>query len=284
MTELGPITPQVVQFYGDEILAVQEPATNRVFVPFGRLCDNLGIDRASQVVRIGEHEVLREGLLTLRLQTAGGVQDVQCLRLDFIPFWLAGISTRRVKATLRERLVLYQRECAAVLWDTFRPPGQPSSAALASPEGLTPAAQAYEMAMAIATLARQQMNLEAQVSSMAEVVSAQAARLDAIELKLTPRDAITESQAAELAQAVKFVARELGAKTHRNEYGGVYGQLYRTFGIVSYKTLPIEQFDAAMEWLRDWYRRLKQGETAAPALPSPPTSGSNPDEDRNDSP
>jgi hypothetical protein len=259
------IEPQAIEFYGDEILAVQEPSTGRIYVPFARLCDNLGIDRGSQVERIREHEVLKDGLISLKLRTSGGIQDTQCLRLDLVPFWLAGINTNRVKAEVQDKLVLYQRECAAILWDSFRPPGQPSSVALANPNAPTPAAQAYEMAMAIATLARQQMNLEAQVADIAATVGEHAARMTALELKLTPKDAITEAQATELSQAVKFVARELGEITHRNEYGGVYGQLYREFGITSYRNLPLDQFNDAMEWLREWYRRLKRGDAGAPS-------------------
>jgi hypothetical protein len=257
MSEL-PLIPHPVTFYGDEILAVQEPEQNQVYVPLPRMCDNLGIDRPTQTQRIQEHEVLSSGLRTFKLQTAGGVQETQCLRLDLIPFWLAGLNSRRVKKTVREKLILYQRECAAVLWDFFRPAGQPSSAALETAGETSPAAQAYEMAMAVAALARQQMQMEERMSDVASAITEQARRIDALELKLTPKGAITEAQAAELSQAVKTVARELGDQTGRNEYGGVYGQLYREFDITSYKHLPAAQFEQAMEWLRDWYRRIKR--------------------------
>jgi len=260
------LAPRTIEFYGDEILAVQDPATQRVFVPLARLCDNLGIDRASQAQRIQEHEVLRTGFETLRLQTAGGYQETQCLRLDLIPFWLAGINANRVKAEVREKLVLYQRECAAVLWDVFRPAGQPSSAALAAPEGqLSPAAQAYETAMAVATLARQQMQFEAQLTEIAATMTDHAERLATLESALAPKHAITPTQASELSQAIKVVARALGERTGRNEYGGVYGQLYREFGITSYKNLPVEHFEQAMTWLRDWYRSIQRGVVSPPA-------------------
>jgi hypothetical protein len=36
----------------------------------------------------------------------------------------------------------------------------------------------------------------------------------------------------------------------------VYGELYRRFGIASYKELPANQFDAAMDFLNDWHARL----------------------------
>ncbi|MFP4440920.1 MAG: phage antirepressor N-terminal domain-containing protein [Chloroflexaceae bacterium] len=257
MTDL-PLTPHTVTFYGDEILAVQEPEKNHIYVPMARMCENLGVDRPSQIERIQEHEVLKSGLKTFKLQTAGGVQETQCLRLDLIPFWLAGLNVNRVKKSVRDNLLLYQRECAAVLWDVFRPAGQPSSAALATDGERSPAAQAYEMAIAIAAIARQQMHMEERMSDVAAAVTDQAQRIEALELKLTPQGAITEAQATELSQAVKTVARALGDKTGRNEYGGVYGQLYREFDITSYKHLPVDQFEQAMEWLRDWYRRIKQ--------------------------
>ncbi len=262
------LEPRAIDFYGDQILAVQDADSKRVFAPLARLCDNLGIDRPSQTQRIQEHAVLSTGLVTLRLQTVGGAQEAQCMRLDLIPFWLAGINSRRVRAEVRDKLVLYQRECAAVLWDAFRPSGQPSSMALAAPGELSPAAQAYEMAMAIAAIARQQMRLEAQMTEIAATMTGHAERLNALELTLAPKHSITETQATELAQAIKVVARALGERTGRNEYGGVYGQLYREFGITSYKSLPVDSSERAMEWLRDWYRSIRSGTDESPAASS----------------
>lgn len=253
------LEPRAIEFYGDQIYAVEESDSRRVFVPIARLCDNLGIDRPSQMQRIQEHAVLSSGLVSLPLRTAGGIQEAQCLRLDLVPFWLAGINARRVRADVRPKLVLYQRECAAVLWDAFRPAGQPSSVALEVQAPLSPAAQAYEMAMAIAAVARQQMRLEAQMTQIASTITEHAERLASLELKLAPKHAISEAQATELAQAIKTVARALGTRSGRNEYGGVYGQLYREFGITSYKSLPVQQFQRAMTWLREWYEEIEAG-------------------------
>ena len=49
---------------------------------------------------------------------------------------------------------------------------------------------------------------------------------------------------------------KLSERSGRNEYGGVYGELYRRFGITSYKLLPASQFDNAMGMLDDWYGQL----------------------------
>jgi hypothetical protein len=42
----------------------------------------------------------------------------------------------------------------------------------------------------------------------------------------------------------------------RNEYGGVYGELYRKFSITSYKLLPAKKFEEAMNWLTEWHQSM----------------------------
>ncbi|GAC1548775.1 MAG: hypothetical protein NVS2B7_24760 [Herpetosiphon sp.] len=192
------------------------------------------------------------------VQTSGGVQETLCLRLDLIPFWLAGVNTNRVRAAVRDRLILYQSEVAAVLWDTSRPRGQPSSAALASPTGLSSAAQAYEVAMAVAGLARQQMQMDRQLVDLATTITDHTNRLGALELTLAPGHAINTVQSTELSQAIKTVAQALGERSGRNEYGGVYGQLYREFSITSYRELPLDRFHHAIEWLQNWFRSIRR--------------------------
>ena len=61
-------------------------------------------------------------------------------------------------------------------------------------------------------------------------------------------------------QAVKAVAIALGKQTKRNEFGGVYGELYRRYGITGYKMLPAYQFAEAMEWLSEWYANITDGD------------------------
>jgi hypothetical protein len=58
--------------------------------------------------------VLQDALVTLTVETAGGPQQVQCLRADALPLWLSGIQASRVKEELREKLIRYQKEAAVV--------------------------------------------------------------------------------------------------------------------------------------------------------------------------
>jgi hypothetical protein len=68
----------------------------------------------------------------------------------------------------------------------------------------------------------------------------------------------------QLSQAVKTVAMKLSKASGRNEYGGVYGELYRKFGITSYKQLPAAKFDEAAKWLNEWRGALSNDEEELP--------------------
>ena len=118
----------------------------------------------------------------------------------------------------------------------------------------TSAVQTYKMLQAMTKLARTQMLLEARLTSRLEEYEQ---RLESIESQLgDPGRSITPDQAMQISQAVKAIAFEIEKRTKKNEYPAIYGQLYREFGITSYKLLPANKFERAMGWLTEWYRRI----------------------------
>lgn len=260
-----------VVFYGDELIAVQIEDTGAIFVPLTRLCDNLGIERKRQAQRIREHEVLGRGFVTLTITTSGGGQETQCLRLDLIPLWLAGVNARRVSPDVRSKLVHYQAEAASVLWAAFRHDILPTDGTTLAPAEPSGAAVAYEIATAIQHLARQQMEMEQRLGGRIDQMARWARdfnqtmdrhletvdqRLSTLELQVSPQTTISEQQAAELALAVKNVGHALGDKGNRGGYGQVYGELYRRYGISSYKNLPQGQLSEVLDWLHRWHAEL----------------------------
>ena len=83
-------------------------------------------------------------------------------------------------------------------------------------------------------------------------------RVEALESQLGDSDRhITLDQAMQLSQAVKTVAMKLSIASGRNENGGVYGELYRRFGVSSYKQLPAAKFEEAMQWLNEWRESIE---------------------------
>ena len=122
----------------------------------------------------------------------------------------------------------------------------------------SPAVQAYKTFQALTKLARTQILLEAQLGDHAEKIDDLTKRLEMVEDTLgSPDRHITPDQASQISQAVKTIALKLSKISGHNAYGGIYGELYRKFGITSYKQLPAAKFDAAMSWLNEWRENIE---------------------------
>jgi hypothetical protein len=236
-----------VYFYGEDILAVQELDPNETYVPIGRLCETLGLNRAAQEKRIKSHAVLGSGVKLLRVEVGNGYEQALCLRVDLIPLWLTGLDVSQVMEEHQARLELFQREATSMLWQAFKPQGfTPEDALLPPRHEQSPAEHAYVAAQTIATLARHQMLIERQLNI------ARAARNPQSGDPWSPGEAVDDTQAALLAQAVRRVATTAAERTRRNEYAGVYSGLYRQFSISSYRRMPASRLHEAMEWLDRW--------------------------------
>jgi len=169
----------------------------------------------------------------------GSLQNTLCLPLKFLPGWLLGVSASRVKEDLHQRIIRYQRECYDVLWEAFGD-GHLSASGDDSFDDLlrggSEAVEAYKMLQAMIKLARNQIVNEARLESYGRRLDNYEKRLDNIEATLgDPGQFITPDQASQSSQAVKAVALELGKRSKKNEYGAVYGQMYRKFGIIYHR-------------------------------------------------
>ena len=261
MTEskaLAPVEQKEVEFYEDTIVAVRL-VDGSVYIPVKPICDLVGVDWGGQYRRIRRDPVLSEETRSIDVtSTRRGTQPMVCLPLDYISGFLFGLNADRVKPELRERVILYQRECYKVLAEAFkegRLTAEPSFDELLAAD--SPAVQAYKMASAIMQMARQQILLEAQLETHVAQLVDHENRLELIEEQLgATKRHITPEQAMQISQAVKAIAMELTKRTGRNEYGGVYGEFYRRFEITSYKQLPARRFDEAMEFLNEWFGSL----------------------------
>ncbi len=244
---LVPIEERTVDFYGDEIkggIVIHPPSQKGVYVPVRPLVDFLGIDWRGQRQRLNRDLVLREEVRMVVLDTAGGPQEMMCLPLDFLNGWLFGIDAARVKEELRERVLRYQRECYKVLANAFQTP---------APDALS---QVEELGYALINLAREQRELNRRVGHTEQEIAQVTARVVSLEERIRPGEPVTEEQAQQISQAVKAIAYKLSERSGRNEYGGVYSQLYGKFGITSYKLLPAARYDEAMAFLTEWWQQI----------------------------
>ena len=257
MSALVPIEQKEVLFYNDAILAVRLP-DDRVFIPLRPIVERLGLDWASQTRRINRDPVLSEEKGVVVTTTPGGPQEMLCLPLDYVSGFLFGINANRVKPALRESVIRYQRECYKVLAEAFH-----ESRLTADPvldellKNDTDAVQAYQIARAVVKLARNQIFLEAQMDAHSTQLAEHGQRLEEIESTLGDSGrSVTPDQASQISQAVKAVAIALGKQTGKNEFGAIYGELYRKFGITSYKLLSASRFEEAMRFLTELHQGL----------------------------
>lgn len=257
MSEIQVTEQKWVKLYNDELLAVKS-RDSQVYVSINQMCDALGVAAPMQRRRIRDHEILSEGYALGTILTEGGKQQASLLRVDLVPLWLIGIQINSVREDVKPKLKLFIQRAANVLAEAFqggRLTADPSFEDLLNND--TPAAQAYKMAAAIMKMAQQQLLLEAQLGTHAVQLAYHEQRLEEIEATLgDPRRFVTPDQAMQISQAIKTIATEIQKRTKQNEYAKIYGQLYRQFGITSYKQLPAGKFDQAMSWLTDFYRQI----------------------------
>lgn len=267
---LVPIRQQTVDFYGDHILAGQL-ADGTITVPMRPLVEALGLDWSSQRQRLNRDPALRAAQGVVVITTPGGDQRFLALPLKLLPGFLFGLNASRVKPELRDKILRYQADCYEVLWNAFKADILPAAF---GPTDLSGAALALEIGEAITNMARQQLELEGRVTTIADYtrsfiqrtrahqaqtdhrLDAAEDRLQALELRLDPTAVITEEQAAELALAVKNVGQRLAAQGERTGYAQVYSEMYRRYRVSSYKNLQRAHYDEVLAWLYGWYEDL----------------------------
>lgn len=266
---LVPIEEKQVDFYGDDITAAlvetSDEGQSEIYVPLRPICDYLGLDWSAQYRRTRRHPVLAKTINSVAMTATGlpgvgkGQRELICIKLEHLPGWLFGIDPTRVKVELQDKILRYQEECFKVLWQAFQ------SDAFSMVERQAPApngtlVQIREMGLAIAQMAEQQMELERNVnlahSRLDKAVIAFKnldQRLSTVEKKLNPGTKITDEQAAEVSMAVKALAEYLKSKdASKNHYQAAFGELYRRFGVSSYKNIRADQFEAVIKFLEDW--------------------------------
>ncbi len=266
-TALVPIEERQVDFYGDDITAALVPVGEKeeIYVPIRPLCNYLGLSWAGQRERIMRDDVLADNLKGVRVRrtpsgkgrSAGGAQETLCLPLDYIPGWLFGIDASRVKPELKEKISRYRRECFRVLWQAFQGEATLDRSGPAPSAGLL---QIREMGLAIVKMAEEQIELERNVNrahsrldQAALIVKSLDQRLTSVEKKLTPASLITDDQASEVSQAVKALAEYLSSKDKsKNHYQAAFQEIYRRFGVSSYKNIRADKFAAVLKFLADW--------------------------------
>lgn len=260
--QLGRVAKQATAVFADaEITAVLSADDGLIYASLPNLCRALGLDTESQRERIEEHAVLQEGLLPFELVSGIRIVTNWCLRSNLISLWLTLVPVKRLKPERQQRIYHFQQKAADALdrlFGTGQGTGLSSeTSALSLP--IPGEASPYAEGLAIARFAEEQdllhEHIGERITALELVVDHRLTgvedRLAALEAKLVPREQISDEQAEQISDLVKQVAIALSQRLGGGNYfGTVYGQLYRRFGITSYKKLTQAQYPIAIAWLQ----------------------------------
>jgi hypothetical protein len=108
-----------VNFRGDDLYGFE--ADDGIFVALKPIVESMGMNWSGQEQRVKRDPILSEGVCVMHTPFgAGGGQDCLCLRMDLVNGWLFTIDTARIKdEAVRDKVILYQRECYGVLFKHF---------------------------------------------------------------------------------------------------------------------------------------------------------------------
>lgn len=108
-----------VNFRGDELYGFEND--DGTFVALKPIVESMGMSWSGQFERVKRDPILSEGVRVMRTPFGrGGDQETLCLKLDLVNGWLFTIDTTRIKdEAVRDKVILYQRECYGVLAKHF---------------------------------------------------------------------------------------------------------------------------------------------------------------------
>jgi hypothetical protein len=245
------------EFYG-EYFSVCLVSDRKLYVPMIGLCQTMGLQTQGQVRRIQDNQAVADALVKLTLTWAYGDSGAQeremyCLRLDILPFWMGSIQPNRIPdEARRQRVILFQREFAAVAWAAFRREILPDDILAEMEATLPPSEQRFLQAM------DETMEIRRELGTLGE-------RVAALEAKLHGTDFINSSQMKAYQQMVGLVAYLLKQKGKSGE-AQVHAEIKRVFDVPTYKLIPEDEFPRVQRFLRDWYARLAGPGAAVPSV------------------
>jgi phage antirepressor YoqD-like protein len=182
VSQLVPIEQKAVNFNGAEIVAVKA-SDGKVYVGVRWICAGLELDdnkQRTEFLRISRDPVLCQGVKKLSLPTNGGIQEVVCIDLDFLPLWLAKINVGLVDdPDVLDKLMSYQLHAKDVLAKAFLQSGP-----------------VFQIPGTYAEALEEAARLERERQTLARLVALQAPKVEVYDAAMSAKNALTMAQVA----------------------------------------------------------------------------------------
>lgn len=232
-----------VDVFGDSVLAAKDE-NGIIWVGIRWMCEGLGMTEGQmkrQITNIKADTTLSASGSNLVLNKSNGERTVFCLKLDYVPLWLAKISiTPKMKKEtpeLTEKLLEYQLKAKDILSNAFMPTQQ--STMPQTTDGK------------IALLAQGHMELKEEVDSIKQDL--EALKMD---LPILPIEADRITEAVRKRGVAILGGKQSSAYNNRTLrqklYNNLYANLKYNFSVRSYKSIKRSQTDKAIEIIQKY--------------------------------
>lgn len=281
--EEAPTDQRIVPFMGDNLVAALT-APGDIYVSLNGMCKALGLNRRGQEQRILRTGELAAGLRRIPLATRGGAQKMNCLRIDKIGLWLAGVESDRVKGPFAAKIRAYHKELAPEATRIFLrvvglvPPSAPVPADLR----IQQLEAQYADLMAAANLMREHLealravpaqlavmdqrldqalhlweSFAGQQHAIAEQHATTEQRVDKIDARTQQLSPASQRQVRAFVEHIVTTTKK---RAHPLEFSYIYRQIQRRFNVGSYSQVADDMKDDLMQFLDEMLRQATQGE------------------------
>jgi hypothetical protein len=259
-------------FYG-QVFRAYLAGNRQWYIPINEVCDALGIDPRSQRKRIQRDEAISDRLVNLPMETpyrdTTRVQEVSCLNLRALPYWLGTIDASRVKEAHQPKVILFKREFAEAAWFVFRSDMIPPEVLAEMDSYASPQEQEYAQIMDQARELRKRIDLlsgkvDAELERLDADLQDVDGRLGTLEEKLVGRAIVNAAQAKTLSDMIALVALSMREKNPKKSkslcFAEVHSDFKDTFEVHIYSVLPEARMEEAINYLAGRWARLNPGE------------------------
>jgi hypothetical protein len=189
----------------------------------------------SQYNRIQRDNVLAEEVRLITGTGSDGKQyKMSCLPVEFLPGWLFGITTSKVKPEYADKLTRYRRECFRILWQAFQ------SRAVATD--------------VIPQLVSDQAETRARVNTIEQDVKAIDQSVKAMKVILSELRGLSTVHRATAQKMVNEISRISGVK-----HLSIWSDLKDVFHVASYTDIDDERWPDVQKWLQHRLNSARQG-------------------------
>lgn len=240
-----------VDLFGDSVIAAKDK-DGIIWVGVRWLCQGMGMTDGQykrQIANIQNDLLLKDSGSTLVLNKGSGEREVFCLKLDYIPMWLAKITvtekTKEERPEFTDKLLQYQLRAKDVLAEAFLPN-----------QGAMPTTIQGQIQL----LAQGHVELEAKIDSVKKELEEFKNDMPILGIEEVRITKAVQRKGVECLGGKKSNAYNDGSVRGRL-YSDLHNQLRREFGVSTYKAIKRNQVDTAITIIQCYVPPLVLSET-----------------------